>query len=379
MKTVHPSIIIGAYNWDQTRLPRDEFQIRGRDLERAMDENGWKAIFVYGDADEHSTLAYCTGFVPRVRWALALLPREGEPRLLASMSSRDVPAMKLMTWIPDVVSGWQWQAAFDPWIAGLKGDAPIGVGTIGFERMQPRLLRAVEKSIGDFIRLAPAKGFEGASRALRPRELSLLRESCAVVKSAAAAMVKAWQSGAGAEAAVLEGERSARALAAQDVRTLVSLDGGRTLVPFRGEFKPEGDALVAHVAVKVMGYWAELFVSAAKDPGAYPQVQRALDALKAAARPGQVGEDLHAAAVRVLGTRALHPVLTASVGRRVGLSLDEGCGLTAESAAPMTPGSVYSLHVGLRDEKGGALASAMVVVGARGIEVLCESKDALAL
>ena len=77
------------------------------------------AMLVYGDAREHSDLAYFTNFIPRHRWALALLPRQGEPRLLVSMSSRDMPAQRLMTWIPDVLSAWTWESVFDPWLAGL--------------------------------------------------------------------------------------------------------------------------------------------------------------------------------------------------------------------------------------------------------------------
>ena len=50
MRTVHPSIIIGSYTWDQDRLPRDEFQIRTKALHDVMDANGWKAVLIYGDA-----------------------------------------------------------------------------------------------------------------------------------------------------------------------------------------------------------------------------------------------------------------------------------------------------------------------------------------
>ena len=377
MKTVHPSIVLGAYTWEQDSLPRDEFQIRGKDLNDAMDANGWKAMFIYGDADEHTALAYYTNFVPRVRWTIAMIPREGEPRLLVSMSSRDMPAMKLMTWITDVVSGWQWEAGFDPWIAGLKGDAPIGIGAIGFERIQPRLFNLMEKSIGERIRLSAAQGFDDSKRALRPRELSLLRESCEVLKAASKAMVRAWREGKNAEAAVLEGERVARSLAAQDVRTLVSLDGGRTLEPYRGEFKPSGDEFVAHFAVKVQGFWSELFVSASRGPNPYPKVDSALDVLKAAVKPGVVGEDLHSKGIQALGTRAIHPVLSSSFGRRIGLSLDEGCPLRADDASPMVVGNVYSLHVGTRDDKGGGIASAMVAITKNGAEVLCDSRDSL--
>ncbi|MEA2939096.1 MAG: hypothetical protein QOC56_2600, partial [Alphaproteobacteria bacterium] len=48
MRTVHPSIVIGSYAWDQDRVPRDEFQIRIGELNRIMDANGWKAVLVYG-------------------------------------------------------------------------------------------------------------------------------------------------------------------------------------------------------------------------------------------------------------------------------------------------------------------------------------------
>ena len=105
MRTVQPAIVIGSYNWDEDRLPRDEFELRGAELNRLMDAQGWKAMLIHGDAREHGALAYYSNFIPRLRWAMALVPRRGEPRLLVSMSARDMPAMKLMTWIADVRTG----------------------------------------------------------------------------------------------------------------------------------------------------------------------------------------------------------------------------------------------------------------------------------
>lgn len=378
MQTVHPSIIIGAYTLDPNRLPTDEFQIRQADLANAMDRNGWKAMFLYGDAREHSAVAYYTGFVPRVRWALALMPREGDPRLLVSMSSRDVPAMKLMTWIADVHSGWQWEGAFDPWLARLQGEGHT-VGTVGFDLIQPRLFRSVQKSIGGRVQLVPATGFATTDRVLRPRELTLVRDACQVLKAAARAMVQAWRGGVGAEAAVLAGERMARSMAAHDVRTLVSLDGGRTLVPFRGDMSARPKSLVAYIAVKVMGFWAELFVTAVdRRAGIVSGVQKTLEVLKDAARPGTAGAQLHALAMRTLESQPLHPVLSGSVGRRIGLSLNEGEDLRQDSAHALKTPNVYALHVGTRNSERGALCSAMVVMTAKGPEVLCSSDDALA-
>src|SRR6476661_7124118 len=102
MLTVHPSIMLGSYVWDEDRVPSDEFDIRMEPLRAAMQERGLSALLVYGDAREHQALAYFTNFIPRMRWAMALIPASGAPRLLASMSSRDIPAMRTMTWIPDV-------------------------------------------------------------------------------------------------------------------------------------------------------------------------------------------------------------------------------------------------------------------------------------
>ena len=167
MRTVQPCIIIGSYVWDQDRVPRDEFQIRIRALNRLMDANGWKAVLVYGDAAEHSALAWFTAFTTRLRWGMALIPREGEPRLLISMSSRDVPAMKLMTWIADVVSGWNWESAFDPWLARIASEGPIDIGSIGFE-LATNLAAATSTSDLDLVlRLEEPLGASQARQLLR--------------------------------------------------------------------------------------------------------------------------------------------------------------------------------------------------------------------
>src|ERR1700692_3589528 len=132
MLTMHPSIMLGSYVLSQDRLPTDEFVLRGEDIYEKMDAHGWKAALIYGDAREHAALAYFSNFIPRMRWGMALLPRSGEPRLLCAMSTRDVPAMRTMTWIADVHSGWgaEWEKAFDPWIAQIKGERPLALGTI---------------------------------------------------------------------------------------------------------------------------------------------------------------------------------------------------------------------------------------------------------
>ncbi len=382
MRTVHPSTMIGAYGFEQDRVPRDEFQIRLRALHGIMDAEGCGAVLVYGDAREHSDLAYFTNFIPRHRWALALLPRQGEPRILVSMSSRDMPAQRLMTWIPEVMSAWTWESVFDPWLAALGADAPkdigpVNIGTVRFDLMRPPLMASLEKSLGNRFRLVAADA-QVRARATRPRELSLIRDACRVARAGGAAFLQAWRDGDGIEAAALAGERRARALAAQDVRTLVSFDGGRTLAPFRGAFEPKSASmpLLGYIAVKHRGYWAESFVSAAEPPGDIHE--RALTGLAAALRdaaPGVSAADLHAKAIAPLGAHPLHPVLGGSVGRRIGFSSNEGGELRRDARHVLAAGDVYALHVGLSDpHAGGAIASAMVAITPTG-EVLLQSTD----
>jgi Xaa-Pro aminopeptidase len=380
MRTVQPSIMIGSYVWDQDRVPRDEFQIRLTALHQIMDGKDLKAMLIYGNAAEHSALAWFSNFAPRLRWSMALLPRAGEPRLLISMSSRDVPAMKLMTWIPDVLSGWTWESAFDPWLARLNADHPIGLGTVGFALMRPPLFRSLEKSLGDRFHLHAADTDVAAARALRPRERAQIRTAVEVVQAAADTAMQAWSGGVDIEAAMLAGERSARLQAAQDVRTLASFDDGGTLAPFRGTFAARPDLLVGYIAVKHGGYWAEAFVMAGPGAGdAQRRTHAGLDAVLTIARPGVGAQALHAAALAELGALPLHPVLSGSVGRRIGLSLNEGGELKGGNRHVLTAGEVYALHVGAQDPAGGgALAGAMIAITAHGSEILYRSPCASA-
>ena len=375
MRTVHPSIVIGSYGWDQDRVPRDEFQIRTQALDAVMDANGWKAILIYGDAAEHSALAYFSNFTPRLRWSMALLPRAGEPRLLVSMSPRDLPAMRLMTWIADVQSGWNWPSAFDPWLAKLDAEGPSDIGTVGFDMMRPTLFRSLQTSLGNRFRLHEADATVGACRTPRPRTLSLTRGAVTVMSTAADAFVKAWRDGDGAEKAALAGERTARFLAAQDVRTLASSDGGRTFAPFSGRFAAKGDRLAGYIAVKHMGYWADTFMSSTRHGSDVDRrVQASLDGMLHAIGPGIAAAALHAKAIEGLGSHSLHAVLSGSIGARIGLSLDEGGRLTADASHVLAPGEVYSLHVGAYDPAcGGGFASAMVAATASGHELLYRS------
>jgi Xaa-Pro aminopeptidase len=310
---------------------------------------------------------------------MALLPRTGDARLLCAMSTRDLPAMRTLTWIADVRSGMgpEWVNAFDPWFERFKGDQAQKLGTIGFDIMAPVLYAAVRRSLGERFALQRADDVVAIpSRRKRPRELTMIRASCKLLETAAATFAESWRGSHEPETAALDAERVARSLAAQDVRTLVSLDGGRTLLPFQGRFETCDGPLVGYLAVKVLGYWADMFVTV-DDGSATAAVQQAgaaLDVIITSMRPGARIDALHAKAVGALAPYKLHPVLGGSIGHGIGLSLHEGPEFLASETATLAEDGVYALQVGAADAKAGnVLISAIVRVAAKGAEVLVRS------
>jgi hypothetical protein len=204
----------------------------------------------------------------------------------------------------------------------------------------------------------------------------MVRASCKLLKTAAKTFAESWRGNHEPETAALDAEHVARSRAAQDVRTLVSLDGGRTLVPFQGRFEKCEGPLVGYLAVKVLGYWADIFITV--DDGsittAARQTAAALDAIIADMRPGARSGALHAKALSALAPYKLHPALGGSIGHGIGLSLHEGPEFQASADAALVEDGVYALQVGAADAKAGsALLSAIVRVAAKGTEVLVRS------
>jgi Xaa-Pro aminopeptidase len=296
---------------------------------------------------------------------------------LVSIGARDIPAMRQMTWIGDVHSGWGWAETFDPWLGEFldrAGELPVRVGMLGQDLMRSPFLETLRASIGDSVALEPADAaFASLLSVRRPREMAMIREACSLADAASRAMESAWRGAADAMASAVAAERAARAMAAHDVRVLFSVDGGRTLLSFYGVVEGRADPMVAYIAVKYMGYWADAFVTITDRPTeALARAREALDAMLAVARPGSSADALITAG-HIDGLPA-HPVLGGAVGQPIGLALSEQPELRANTAAILETGRVYSLRVGAADDNAGsALLSAIIHVGEDGVEILRRS------
>jgi Xaa-Pro aminopeptidase len=209
------------------------------------------------------------------------------------------------------------------------------------------------------------------------RELALLREACATLAAAVTAMGAAQRAGAKATDAILAGERAANRRGAQDVRTLFSCDGGRTLRPFETAVERVLDPLQVYVAVRQFGYWAEGFAVLTASPHSCAQragdvLRSAVERMQAGGRCGEIARDI----ARAVHPLTPHPVTGRVAGNAIGLALEEHPLIAAGSEENLEDGGVYTLRIGLSDARGHAIASAMVAVHERGNEVLWSSPEA---
>ena len=377
MLTMHSTLLIGPYDWDAELLPQDEFRERIRDLWASISVQDVVATVVYGDSRNHAEIGYLSNFVPKLGPAFLFIPREGEPRLLVSGAPNMLPAAQRLTWIDKVEPLRDAGKTMRQWIKESAPSASLGrVALIGGHAMRAALYRPFVEAFG------PENGpVDGTSilRALmrhkRPRELSLMREACAVLTAAKNALAEAARFGVSVTAVIVEAERAAYHSGAQDVRTLFSLDGGKTLRPFELPLDMAVDPLQAYIAVRYTGYWVEGFVLAARSPNpVWTQAHEALKGVIQIAKAGVPCRELANLAEERIKPYVSHPMTAGNVGNSIGCSLEEAPQLRATSNEKLEAGCVYTLRVGASDgREHHAITSVVIAVHQQGAEVLWSS------
>jgi hypothetical protein len=361
MLTPHPTLLIGPSDWDADRMPRQEFAGRIDALWRHAPEAG-RAI-VYGSSRHHAELAYFTNLVPKLGPGVALLSRAGEHRLFVGDAANMLGAARPLTFIADVASLKD--------LAGALGADGQRALIIGADYMPVAFRRSVVEAIGKDapVRDATAQVWSQMRRKSR-YELDAIAAAVKATGAVREAMREALMSGAGVTEAILAGELAAITTGAQDVRTLFSLDGGRTLQPFAVPIKREVDPLMAYLAIRRFNYWAECFplFTTRPEPGrlhekAWEAMGAAVSAIRAGVATHEIGQ-LIAAAIR---PHRAHPVTAPAFAQRMGLAL-AGPPHT-DIGASFEEGEVYSLRVGINDEpRGSSICSHMIHVLADGVE-----------
>jgi hypothetical protein len=354
--TQHPTLLIGPSDWDEASAPKAEFERRIAALWAAFPDASQAIVF--GSAARHAELAYLTNFVPKLEPGIALLARDGSYKLLFGGGPNMMGAMKPLTFIADMAP----LNAMAKLIAGWKAPLLVGGGA-----MSSAVRKTVDEATDATAQDATAQ-VQSLMRRKSPGELANIRDACVILDKTMTAMRDAVRAGHGAATALLAGERAAIDLSAQDVRTLFSLDGGRTLRPFEAIDDRRVEPLQVYAAVRTYNYWAEGFACLSRE--AQPAASLAallLDNALSAIRPGVPLSQL-AKILAVGAPYRTHPVTQGALVTPVGLSLD------APPAETFEPGEVYSIRAGLSDGTDQhAILSAMIAVAGDGAEVLWRS------
>lgn len=375
MFTMHPTLLVGLYDWDESRLPREEFAERIAAFWEQMPDESCAGVAVYGDRRNNAELGYLTHFVPKLRDGLALVPRKGETKVLVSGGANAMPPAARQTWA-------KVEPLSDPAKALAQWKQELGgrVALVGGDTMRSAVQRGCAEALGPDNASAQASVvLRKLMRRKRSRELAATREACAALKAAVKALGAAQRSGAGVTDSVVQAERAAHQLGVQDVRTLFSLNGGRTLRPFASPIERRVDPLQAYIAVRHCGYWAEGYVAlAASAHRALAKAAEALDALVPMVKAGSSCREIARAAADCIRPFNEHPMTAGSAGSAIGLSLEEEPRLSVDGEETMEDRGVYSIRIGATDgEDAHAIVSAMIAVNERGNEVLWSSSNIL--
>jgi Xaa-Pro aminopeptidase len=361
MLTPHPTLLIGPSDWLAERMPHAEFS-RRIDALWGTDLQAERAV-VFGNSRHHAELAYFTNLVPKLGPSVALLSRTGEHRMFVGDAANMLGAARPLTWIENVASMKDAAAA----IAG----APAGQRSllIGADYMPQALRRTITEALGGEAAAIDATPQVWSLMRRKSRyELNAIDAAMKTIGAARTAMREALMSGAGVTEVILAGERAAGAAGAQDVRTLFSLDGGRTLQPFVAPTKQVTDPLLAYLAVRRFNYWAECFPLFTTRPQPSGLIEAAWDALgsaRSAIKPGVAAREIGQLIAAAIEPFQAHPVTARAFAQPMGLALDEpphtDVGETFEA------GEAYSLRVGATDGSQGVICSCMFVLDLDGI------------
>lgn len=373
MRTMQPVTVFGSYMLDEEQIPPDEFELRVSAAQGVMKQNGWSGLIAYGDAEDNAFVTYSTNYSPRNRTALALIGQTGVPRLICWAGLRDIKREAALAWMDDVKMAGNLGETLRTWFK----DAGIEAGTVGLVdegAMKPQVHEAVMDALtaGGLAAANADAAIVDLMHRKRPRELVVVRRAADILGKTVDTLAESWRSGASATDAVLAAEGTAFANAAQDARTLFSIDAGRTIRPFDRPLDDHPERFVAYAAVRYQGYWAEGFVTLARRRNAIQKAAvEALERMISVSRPGATGDDLARAIAPVVVGFAPHAALSGSLAHGIGLSLHEAPDLAPGNPAAMVTEGIYSLTVGLsQGKRHHAFASAMISLAGGKTEVL---------
>ena len=252
----HSVLKRGCSIWDESQMPKEEFDARMKAARRQMAQRGLAALVIYGDTWSYADLCYLTNYFPKVRGGLAVVPLQGEVSILVNIGSRDVPFARSLTWVEDVRSS----AQLGQDCAAVLKALHLEHAKVGFVDQERGFPLPQSEELKNSV---PAVQWEDSSLMLSQmrlrkskRETAILEEAGFILKEICeAAREIVWRGGKEYEI-VAEIDRLARLKGAEDLRILTGDDKLHPAGMKEIQSRPSHFAL--YLAIQYRRYWVEV-------------------------------------------------------------------------------------------------------------------------
>lgn len=350
--TQHSVVKRGGLYWDRGVLPEEGYRKRLTALQARMAETGEDAWLMFGDVVNHGPVVYATNFMPRVRSALAYVPRQGTPTLFANISTRDIPAAKTITWVEDIQAFQRLPKSLGDFIAEKHpGGAKLGLCGIELSMPAPDW-RAIEQALSSCQFTTRDAELNALREKKDAAEVDVIRRAAGFADMALDRAREEIRAGRSMRAIVAQLDGHVRKQGVEDVRFLVAggPDAGVSLRPVGDRVLAAGDPVLIYVAVQHQRYWAEAartYILGEPDKALvelHAKAVRALDAMAASSRTGTQIGSIAASARTALGD-AHATAQSYGLGNGIGLDVNEQPVISGSSGARYVDGSTVALRV----------------------------------
>jgi len=379
MRTLHSVLKRGGLYWDRDLLPEAAYRQRLCRIQTRIAACGDEAWLLYADVENHGNVVFATNFMPRVRSVLAMVPKAGEPILLANIGLRDVPAAKTITWVDEVRPFGKLPKELIALIEEKRlADGPIGV--CGFDKALPVVdWRAIKSALPGVMWHSRDDEIAALRAPKENWERLAIGRASGMATEALRQVPKQMRAGISIRQMLAEIDRGVRGLGVEDTRFLVASgpQAGISLRPPDDRLLAAGDVVMLYLAVQNQRYWAES--AATFVLGTASNALRALhgaavssiDSMTKAARTDAAASTIAKAGLAALPDVAMRTSATLyGLGHGIGLDAAEGTAIAANAPGRLRQDETLALRAVLHAGGVGAIAGRTVVVGTPGGEPL---------
>jgi len=240
-------------------LPDAVFAARLDRVRAAMQAEGLDALLVYTNNTRPAGVSWLAGFVPYWSEAVLVVPRAGEPYLVAALSFRVKTWIERVSRLADVLHHPRVGLKAAQQIASTRADAVLGI--VDLDGLPAGIADDLREG-GPRLTLRDASALFATLRAVAdPAEIALATKAAGIAHQALAAM-----HGENLNAMIGSVEREARSLGAEEIYLAAApdLDRDTRFKRIEGE-APLGKRFALRATVAYKGAWVRLIRSLGED------------------------------------------------------------------------------------------------------------------